>query len=152
MSMAAQMLWGASLGALVGGAGGWAASAMKARKRAAVELGDEAPHLVRDMQLAEMVSRFRKLSEHSDATRTLFSTLVMSTDEMMRLCAVEGDSPHKGTAPIKANRLASAAGQAARQLCKVAFDVHRDENAPLLADDVESLEWMLNGHLHNVML
>lgn len=150
--MAAQILSGAALGALVGGAGGWAASAMKARKRAAVELSGKAPHLARDMQLAEMVSRFRKLSEHSDETRALFCTLVASTDDMMRLCTVAGDSPHKATAPIKANRLASAAGQAARKLCKVAFDVHRDQNAPLLADDVESLEWMLNGHLHNAML
>jgi hypothetical protein len=51
-----------------------------------------------------------------------------------------------------ANGLAMAACTAARRLCKVAHDVHQNREAEVLAAEVDSLEGLLNNHLHNLML
>eukprot|EP00967_Tisochrysis_lutea_P141191 scaffold259046_cov33-Tisochrysis_lutea.AAC.4 len=71
---------------------------------------------------------------------------------MLRICRESQSSPSKGSAPIRANRHAYAACTAARKLCKVAFDKHADENAPLLVVEIDNLEGHLNNHLHNLML
>lgn len=149
--MLKQVASGAAVGAAVGAFAGWAIGAMKSRRASAEEVGAYAEHLGKDLQVAELVSRFKTISDHSDETRQLYATLVTSADEMVRLCqTARGEA--RGVASIRANRLAFASCASARKLCKIAFDEHKDENAPLLAAEVDNLEGHLNNYLHNLML
>jgi len=143
-------LSGAALGALIGAAWSSASYLLAARRAAAEQVLGEAPHLQRDLQLSELISRFRPLGAHSGELRLVYARLVDSCDRLLRCHDAPG--ARRGSTPFKANRLAYQAKAAAVELCERAFAEYRDDSAPAMLREIENLEGLTNNHLHNIML
>lgn len=147
-----QIASGAFMGAIAGGLVGAAYHAMQTRKSSAENLGLEANYLHSDMQLAELVSRFRHLGNHSKDLETLYNTLVTSCDGLLKCYVDSSVYKTKGALQFKANRLAYAAKEAATSLCRRAFKEFQDESSHELLREIKNLEGLCNNHLHNIML
>jgi hypothetical protein len=143
-------LSGAVVGALVGAAWASASHLLAARRAAAERVLDEAPHLQRDLQLSELISRFEPLGSHSADLRAVYTRLVDSCDGLLR--CHDPPAARRGSTPVKANRLAYQAKAAAIELCQRAFAEYRDDLAPEMLREIDNPEGLTNNHLHNIML
>lgn len=143
---------GAIAGAAVGGVLTWAVQSMQARKESAKNLGAETVYLQRDMQLAELISRFRPLSKHSREMEELYLAMVVACDEVVKHHAEKAAGQAGKTVEIMANRQVSAAVKKAKALCKQGFQRYNDPLAPVLTIEIENVEGLLHNHLYNIML
>tara|TARA_B100000683_G_scaffold268918_1_gene304930 strand:+ start:1888 stop:2343 length:456 start_codon:yes stop_codon:yes gene_type:complete len=137
--------YGAAAGAILS-AGGYY---MKTTRGAPVELGVSAPHVERDRELKGVLLNFAPLRKASQRTDTLYVTLVSACDLVVRAELQKA----KGAMQMKANRANAQAIATARMLCREAAKSPGCKDAAFLAmREIESLEGILQNHLHNVML
>jgi len=141
-----QLASGALLGAVAGALVAGALHAMRARRDCAEDLGVEAPSLWSDLQLAELLSRFRPLGRHSSELEERYRTLVVTVDELVQLAT------QSGSGQFKANRLVYRARACARTPCQRGFRDYKDPLGPELLLEIDNFEGLLNNHLHNIML
>ena len=139
---------GGLTGAVVGATLTGLSALMRQKDADARDLGTAVMHLRADPLLMEVLARYKPLREHSPAMRTKFNNMVQHAEEMMRLCEIGGAGAHQ----IKANRAMSSVISTAKDMCRDALNVHRDDAAGELMRDTETLESLCQNHLHNMLL
>lgn len=147
------ILKGAGVGAILGGGVATASHYMRANAAAPVDLKVPARTLERNRELAQLVGKFTPLRDLSERTRNLYDTMVVSCNNVLSA----EQSQVKGADQYKASRSALQTIASAKALCREAAKLTqrgvRCEADPFeVMRDIETLEGLVNNHLHNIML
>lgn len=144
--VAAASLFGASLGAAIGGVG-WV---MRARERMEIDVGEhKIPYLLaRRRECAEILHRFRAISR-CDARRSpaWYRALVERCEFLAK--HENGDAPPHVQA--KAQTMVEEAKACANKLCRIAFAKGDGVRAHECRMEIESLDVHMHQMLKNVM-
>lgn len=155
---------GAAAGAAVGAVLSGVAHLMRERRAAAEDLGVDGvgEHLAREVQLSELLSRFKPLGRHCERSRLGYEALVRACEDLLRYASelrasaaarvASPGAPSAGVLQMRANRAAYAAKREATLLCKAVFAQYRDDLAAAMLAEVPQLEALCNNHLHNMMV
>lgn len=144
---------GAGIGAALGGGAAAASYFMKQRKPPPIDVPGPTQSLRHDPELLRLVSGFTPLRGLSAETRRLYDTMVASCNHVLRA----EQKRAVGADQYMASRAALQASSSAKALCTEAAKLTR-RGAKCAVDpfeamrDVETLDALVNNHLHNVML
>ena len=146
-------LHGAGVGAALGAAVAVANFFIKQQANQVADLKIEAPTLCGHRELSLLISKFTPLRDLSDRTRDLYDTMVTSCDYVLEA----EQRKVTGAEQLAASRAALATVSGARALCREAAKLTQ-RGVKCAADpfeamrDIETLEGLVNNHLHNIML
>lgn len=146
------ILQGVAYGALVGGGIATAGFFMKKNRITSVDLGQNVKYVRTDHELLALLSKFQPLSTASPRCKTLYDTMVACCEILLSAEArkVKGNEQYKATRACA--QTIGAAKALTRQAAKDQPGTKADLSFECMRDIENTLQPILNNHLHNLML